>query len=141
MLVQTVLSWLPKLSDRLTYSVQTFPILIHGIPSDFETSCHSPRVVLARLGLGWFQPAQFPGQAKAVNYGLAPAWPGLGHGFVCTNEKILCSSLVAIVQKHFNKDVVHVKLAHLSVQTYLTPEEIQMGKVKHISFSHNLCTP
>ena len=44
MLVQTVPSWLPKLSNRLTYSVQTYPILIHGIPPDFETSHDSPDV-------------------------------------------------------------------------------------------------
>ena len=30
---------------------------------------------------------------------------------------------------------MHVQLAHLSIQTSLTPEEIQMGKVKHFSFS------
>ena len=45
MLVQTVPSWLPKLSNQLTYSVQTYPVLIHGMPSNFETSCDSPDVV------------------------------------------------------------------------------------------------
>ena len=50
-------------------------------------------------------------------------------------KKILCSSLVATVWKCFNKDDVHVQLAHLSIQTYLTSEEIKTGKVKHFSFS------
>ena len=44
MLIQTVPSWLSKLSDRLTYSVQTYPVLIRSIPSNFKTSCNSPDV-------------------------------------------------------------------------------------------------
>ena len=110
----------------------------------------SIRVVPAQLGLkatalAWPGVALAcsiprPGQSHRLQLGSGLAWPGLQLLYV-TMKKILCSSLVATVWKHFDKDDVHVQLAHLSVQTYLTPEEIQMGKVKHFSFSHNLCTP
>ena len=33
------------------------------------------------LGLRWLWLSQTPGQAKAVNHGLALAWPGPGHSF------------------------------------------------------------
>ena len=75
-----------------------------------------------------------PGQSCQLWLGSSLAWPGPRLLYV-TMKKKLCSSLVATVWKHFNKDDVHVQLAHLSVQTYLTPEEIQTGKVKHFSFS------
>ena len=61
----------------------------------------------------------------------------------------MCSSLVTITprcfdeddgyfqltQQRFNKDVVHIQLAHLSVRNYLTSEQIQTLTMKHFSFS------
>ena len=100
--------------------------------------------------LGLFQPSLAWGGFSLLNSQAGPkpstmAWLRLGPAWAtalyATMKKVLCSSLVAIVWKHFDKDDVHVQLAHLPVQTYLTPEEIKMGKVKHISFSRNLCTP
>ena len=40
----------------------------------------------------------------------------------------MCSNLVTIALECVNKDGVHVQLAHLSIQNYLTSEQIQMGK-------------
>src|SRR5882724_185221 len=38
MLVRTIQSWLPKLPGQLTFTTQTYPVLVHSIPTDFETS-------------------------------------------------------------------------------------------------------
>jgi len=48
--------------------------------------------VPAQLGLRWLWLSKTPGQAKAVNQGLASAWPGLGHGFCMQMVDFLLST-------------------------------------------------
>ena len=38
MLVERMDKWLPELSGELQYSQKTYPVLIHGIPTSFNTS-------------------------------------------------------------------------------------------------------
>ena len=38
-LVKSIDSWLPKLSEQLSYIPKTYPILVHGILTYFDTSC------------------------------------------------------------------------------------------------------
>ena len=93
-----------------------------------------PRVVLAQLGLkaaalawpGVASACSIPrlGQSHQLWLGSGLAWAGLWLLYA-TMKKILCSSLVATMQKCLNKDDMHVQLVHLYVQTHLTPEEIQ----------------
>ena len=40
----------PKLSDQLSYMHETYPIIVHGIPASFETSCDS-KYVASLLGV------------------------------------------------------------------------------------------
>src|SRR5882724_10970870 len=47
----------------------------------------------------------------------------------------MCSSLVTISPGRLDKDDVQVQLSHLSVQNYLTSEQIHKGKVQRFSFS------
>ena len=37
-LVETVNEWLPKLSEWLRYSHKAYPVLVHGVPTSFNTS-------------------------------------------------------------------------------------------------------
>ena len=36
--MQSVDGWLPKLSEQLSYTPKTYPILVHGIPASFDIS-------------------------------------------------------------------------------------------------------
>jgi len=47
----------------------------------------------------------------------------------------MCSSLVTITPGSFDQDDAQVQLSHLSVQDYLTSEQIQTGKVQRFSFN------
>ena len=38
MLVESISEWLPKLSKGLVYSHKAYPILVHGVPTHFDTS-------------------------------------------------------------------------------------------------------
>ena len=38
MLVELIGEWLPKLSKGLVYSRKAYPILVHGVPTPFDTS-------------------------------------------------------------------------------------------------------
>ena len=40
-LTSSINKWLPKLSDGLTFIHKTYPVLIHGIPTSFDTSRNS----------------------------------------------------------------------------------------------------
>ena len=40
-LTSSIHKWLPKLSDGLTFIHKTYPVLIHGIPTSFDTSRNS----------------------------------------------------------------------------------------------------
>ena len=37
-LVESIGEWLPKLSEGLVYSRKAYPILVHGVPTPFDTS-------------------------------------------------------------------------------------------------------
>ena len=45
MLVERMDKWLPKLSGELQYSQKTYPVLIHGVPTSFNTSRDSKDVI------------------------------------------------------------------------------------------------
>ena len=47
----------------------------------------------------------------------------------------MCSSLVTIVPGRADKHEAHVQLSHLSVQNYLTSDQIQPGKMNRFGFS------
>ena len=47
----------------------------------------------------------------------------------------MCSSLVTIAPGRVDKDDAQIQLSHLSVQNYLTSDQIQTGKVKRFGFS------
>ena len=38
-LIKAIDEWIPILSDRLLYSRKTYPVIVHGIPTTFETCC------------------------------------------------------------------------------------------------------
>ena len=44
MLIGSIHEWLPQLSDSLTYIPKTYPVLIHGMPTSFDTSHDSPNI-------------------------------------------------------------------------------------------------
>ena len=75
--------------------------------------------------------------AAALEVDVEGAAPVKGDNEVPVLQAMLnmCSSLVTITPEHVDKDDVHVQLEHLSVQSYLTSEQIKLGKVKHFSFS------
>ena len=37
-LIDTVDQWLPRLSDQLSYTHRSYPVLVHGLPSTFDMS-------------------------------------------------------------------------------------------------------
>ena len=43
-LIGLIHEWLPQLSDGLTYIPKTYPVLIHGVPTSFDTSHDSPDI-------------------------------------------------------------------------------------------------
>ena len=49
-LVERMDEWLPKLSDELCYSQKTYPVLVHGVPTSFNTSRDSKDVVEELIG-------------------------------------------------------------------------------------------
>jgi len=38
MLTRTIQNWLPLLPDKINFSIKTYPILVHGVPFNIETS-------------------------------------------------------------------------------------------------------
>ena len=49
-LVERMDEWLPKLSDELHYSQKTYPVLVHGVPTSFNTSRDSEDIVKELIG-------------------------------------------------------------------------------------------
>jgi hypothetical protein len=43
-LIQTANIWLPFLSNQLYLAHKTFPVIIHGVPTTFDTSCDSDEI-------------------------------------------------------------------------------------------------
>ena len=43
-IISSIHEWLPQLSDGLIYIPKTYPVLIHGMPTPFDTSCDSPDI-------------------------------------------------------------------------------------------------
>ena len=43
-LIGSIHEWLPQLSDGLTYIPKTYPVLIHGVPTSFDTLHNSPDI-------------------------------------------------------------------------------------------------
>ena len=50
MLVETVHRWLPRLSVRLSYMHKTYPVVVHGIPTAFDTSRDGRDVTINLIG-------------------------------------------------------------------------------------------
>ena len=44
-LVEAIDEWLPNLLDRLIYSQKTYPVIVHGIPTSFNTSWDSKDIL------------------------------------------------------------------------------------------------
>ena len=50
MLIETIHRWLPRLSVRLSYTCKTYPVVVHGIPTAFDTSCDGWDVTINLIG-------------------------------------------------------------------------------------------
>ena len=43
--MEAIDEWLPNLSDQLIYSRKTYPVIVHGIPTSFDTSWDSKDIL------------------------------------------------------------------------------------------------
>ncbi|KAI9459823.1 hypothetical protein F5148DRAFT_1369306 [Russula earlei] len=102
-----------------------------------------------RLWLGprrlWL--SKTPGRAKAVKPGLAPAWPGLGHGFYYDNGSIqspstsLALPLNAFIPSVFKSEhgsSPHVDLRHdtIAVRLHIAPSQDRPSSIFLASATH-----
>ncbi|KAF8580297.1 hypothetical protein K439DRAFT_1357325, partial [Ramaria rubella] len=125
-LIKTTHCWLPNLSSSLHITPQTYPILVHGIPTSFETSRDSDDIVtLLDENCHLIHPSMLSSTLQCSH----PPFNALIHPSMLQNVEFISHSPQS------------VKKAHSSLLLYLTSPNAANDCIKrHITFNRCLHT-